>query len=460
MFFSSPFARSAQLSLLLTLSLGLAACGDSDGPADTGNPAGKDATSSETDGSVTIDSGTPADSGPAADAGFPGDADPIRDTGVPTDGGRGDAGAVDTGTRLEDAGEPVGPPPNCGDGVVNASEGEYCDDNNTAPGDGCDENCAPEWPYNCTGQPSVCTTAPTIGPLSIGVTINQSGGPLAAGGYYIYLLTVTEDLLLSGSLTSADGDMDFYLADAAGTQLAFWSADDGDEVFSDGQIAAGDYSVYIEAYEPAGPVTSYALTLTGYAAVCGNGTREGGEGCDDGNTTPGDGCDASCQIEIPAGWTCNVAYYGVGDGCDCGCGAVDADCTDATAASCDYCDGCGADFWADCSTWVKADDNAQCVVPECGNGVKEGPETCDDGNTTAGDGCDADCQIEVPAAWVCNTAYFGGGDGCDCGCGAVDPDCADATVDSCEYCSVTGSCNTGSGCPGTISPTNNAVCTP
>jgi cysteine-rich repeat protein len=33
--------------------------------------------------------------------------------------------------------------------------------------------------------------------------------------------------------------------------------------------------------------------------------------------------------------------------------------------------------------------------PDCGNGVVEGGETCDDGNTTAGDGCSPYCLIEV-----------------------------------------------------------------
>jgi cysteine-rich repeat protein len=33
-------------------------------------------------------------------------------------------------------------------------------------------------------------------------------------------------------------------------------------------------------------------------AVCGNGTLEDGEQCDDGNTLPGDGCDATCQTEV------------------------------------------------------------------------------------------------------------------------------------------------------------------
>lgn len=35
--------------------------------------------------------------------------------------------------------------------------------------------------------------------------------------------------------------------------------------------------------------------------------------------------------------------------------------------------------------------------PMCGNGVTEAPETCDDNNIVAGDGCDATSQIEVPA---------------------------------------------------------------
>ena len=36
------------------------------------------------------------------------------------------------------------------------------------------------------------------------------------------------------------------------------------------------------------------------------------------------------------------------------------------------------------------------VAPGCGNGVIEPGETCDDGNTTSGDGCSATCQIEGP----------------------------------------------------------------
>ncbi len=63
-----------------------------------------------------------------------------------------------------------------------------------------------------------------------------------------------------------------------------------------------------------------------------------------------------------------------------------------------------------------------------------------------------------PAAWTCDPTYYGD-DLCDCGCGAVDVDCANALVGSCEYCDDEGSCSTAS-CPGTINPTNSAVCGP
>src|SRR5579862_1485338 len=34
---------------------------------------------------------------------------------------------------------------------------------------------------------------------------------------------------------------------------------------------------------------------------------------------------------------------------------------------------------------------------QCGNGIVEPPEECDDGNTVSGDGCDANCQVECHA---------------------------------------------------------------
>ena len=64
----------------------------------------------------------------------------------------------------------------------------------------------------------------------------------------------------------------------------------------------------------------------------------------------------------------------------------------------------------------------------------------------------------APAAWVCNPLDYGDGV-CQCGCGAVDIDCDDATLASCEHCDEIDSCSVDA-CPGTINPANNAVCTP
>lgn len=87
----------------------------------------------------------------------------------------------------------------------------------------------------------------------------------------------------------------------------------------------------------------------------------------------------------------------------------------------------------------------------------EGCNSCLD--ALGGDRCDgllaclgASCDV-----WTCEEAHYGSDDGCDCGCGVLDPDCADALVETCEFCDSLGSCGTAP-CPANIDPTNNAVC--
>lgn len=36
-------------------------------------------------------------------------------------------------------------------------------------------------------------------------------------------------------------------------------------------------------------------------------------------------------------------------------------------------------------------------LTECGNGIVEGEEQCDDGNLAGGDGCSAVCKVSIPA---------------------------------------------------------------
>lgn len=88
---------------------------------------------------------------------------------------------------------------------------------------------------------------------------------------------------------------------------------------------------------------------------------------------------------------------------------------------------------------------ADCPVA-CGNGVCESGEDLNN--------CPADCL-----GWTCDLTWYGDGE-CDCGCGITDSDCADSSVQSCQFC--VADCNVGSGyaCPGNIDPTNNAQCLP
>ena len=51
------------------------------------------------------------------------------------------------------------------------------------------------------------------------------------------------------------------------------------------------------AYWDGTTTRTFAVELL--STLCGDGTREGSEACDDGNLIPGDGCSARCQIEAP-----------------------------------------------------------------------------------------------------------------------------------------------------------------
>jgi MYXO-CTERM domain-containing protein len=65
---------------------------------------------------------------------------------------------------------------------------------------------------------------------------------------------------------------------------------------------------------------------------------------------------------------------------------------------------------------------SHCDAAACGDRIAVCEETCDDGNTTAGDGCSPDCLIEAGA--TC------GGDPSECEAGA----CGDGVVAAVEEC--------------------------
>jgi len=130
--------------------------------------------------------------------------------------------------------------------------------------------------------------------------------------------------------------------------------------------------------------------------ICGNGKKESGEECDDGNTASGDGCSSVCKNEAipPTGCSSNQlcceydVYTNVGRvnkitrATECllpsDCKIFDWDKPNGKAVANQECGGT----------------NGSTIVQICGDGTIQSPETCDDGNTASGDGCSNICKLE------------------------------------------------------------------
>ena len=110
---------------------------------------------------------------------------------------------------------------------------------------------------------------------------------------------------------------------------------------------------------------------------CGNGIRELGEACDDGDVSGGDGCSATCAVET--GWTCT----GEPSGCSTTCG-------DGIIAGAEQCDNGGSN-----SNTIANTCRTTCVSANCGDGMKDSGESCDDGNTSNNDACTNACVAAV-----------------------------------------------------------------
>ena len=153
--------------------------------------------------------------------------------------------------------------------------------------------------------------------------------------------------------------------------------------------------------------------VAGPTSYCGDSAIDtaNGEQCDDGNKTAGDGCSATCRTEAPIA-ACDDDFDNDGDG--------------------------QTDYPADPGCTSLSDNDEVNVVASCGNRVLEAGEQCDDGNKTAGDGCDATCKIEacgntvVDAGEQCDDGNKTAGDGCNATC-KIEA-CGNAVLDAGEQC--------------------------
>lgn len=98
---------------------------------------------------------------------------------------------------------------------------------------------------------------------------------------------------------------------------------------------------------------------------------------------------------------------------------------------------------------------AICITNDCGDGITQGTERCDDGNIQDGDGCAANCGsleacgdgvLNAAAGELCDDGNTTGGDGCAADCISVEI-CGNGTRDVNEVCD-DGNTLPGDGCSG------------
>ncbi|OJH39090.1 hypothetical protein BON30_16170 [Cystobacter ferrugineus] len=141
------------------------------------------------------------------------------------------------------------------------------------------------------------------------------------------------------------------------------------------------------------------------------------------------------------------------------------ECGDGTRQSAESCDdgnttdgdGCSATCGAVEEGWACDTPGQACIRTTCGNGTRDNTETCDDGNTTAGDGCDTRCLVEE--GWSCTAQ----GDRCFAAtCGdriiAGDEECEDGNALPGDGCGATCRLEPGYKCPAAGEPCVRTVC--
>jgi cysteine-rich repeat protein len=213
----------------------------------------------------------------------------------------------------------------CGDG--NLDPGESCDDNNIVSGDGCSAVCQLDITCGAGETPllvsnSMATAVPdTVGGLAslinvptaglvrkVITTVNLSHGRLAdvdlalmspRGGSRELVTDFGSGANLV-STTFSDAASVLVTSGAAPLTGTF-RPEETLAVFAN-QQAQGTWTLHVsdDATGTAGTLNSWTLALcidTSTATVCGNGTVEEGESCDDGNAVSGDGC-SLCQMEL------------------------------------------------------------------------------------------------------------------------------------------------------------------
>ncbi len=140
--------------------------------------------------------------------------------------------------------------------------------------------------------------------------------------------------------------------------------------------------------------------------ACGNGTLDGDDVCDDGNTKAGDGCSATCQVE--AGWDCDAQVRG-SSSCTCSDGYK------SDGKTCIDKDECGSDGGNNCSTNADCANTTGSFTCTCKKGYMGNGTTCSACGCGAYSCSSTACKTSCSADTDCATNYFCSGSTCKIG---------------------------------------------
>ena len=184
----------------------------------------------------------------------------------------------------------------CGNGFVETSTGEQCDDGNASSGDGCSAMCAFESSGMLGGPGGDQTFSGALDPAG---KVDIYVIDMAQAGYIFaetFLPTKPEcqsgagdtliELIGPGGLLGTDDDGGQGLCSKISPTAYSWTA-----------VGPGQYFLKVRPLSATAVIAAYQVHIRTFGEGCGNGVIEGNETCDDGNTTAGDGCNATCAFE-------------------------------------------------------------------------------------------------------------------------------------------------------------------
>jgi cysteine-rich repeat protein len=187
----------------------------------------------------------------------------------------------------------------CGDGTLEGVE--ECDDGNLVGGDGCTATCLNE-DAACPIEGDVSDAldgAPVAGNTSAATDNHAPSCSAAGSAEVVYTYTQVDTGAVVASTVSANTAYDTVLyvrTDCFDPTAEIVCNDDVNEAYQAevGWIAeAGvEYFIMVDGYS--GEAGAFELIIS--APVCGNGTVEAPEICDDGNLIDGDGCESDCTV--------------------------------------------------------------------------------------------------------------------------------------------------------------------